>query len=69
MGLTESEIDEIAKDPDLTYPADARHGPDRTMHQRGRLCSVHGRDGTVITFLWSGRATRYEPWARSASTR
>ncbi len=64
MALTDEETAAVALDPELVYPADSRQGPDRKIHQRGRLCSVHGPDGIVITFLWSGRETGYRPWTR-----
>jgi hypothetical protein len=64
MALTDEETAAVALDPELVYPADSRQGPDRKIHQRGRLCSVHGPDGTVITFMWSGRETGYRPWTR-----
>ena len=64
MVLTDAEVDAVVNDPYLTYPADSRHGPDRTMHVRDRVCCVVGSDRTVITFGWSGQETGYEPWTR-----
>jgi hypothetical protein len=68
MCLTATEIERVANDPDLTYPADSRHGPNRQMRQKGRLCAVHGSDDIVITFLWSGNATQYAEWSRTAAS-
>ena len=63
FGYTIEEVHAVASDPHIVYPGDSRHGPDRTVHQRGRLASVHGRDGTIITLMPSGAATRFEAWS------
>ena len=64
MGLSDQEIVATTNQPEVCYPADRRHGHNRQIRKRGRLCAVHGQDGTVITFLWSGNATDYQRWTR-----
>ena len=63
FGYTIEEVHAVASDPDIMYPGDKRQGPDRMIHQRGRIASVHGCDGTIITLMPSGAATRFSEWS------
>lgn len=69
LGFTMEEVEAVALQPELVYPGDARQGHDRTVLQRGVIASVHSRDGTIITLMPSGIATRYARWEHQADCR
>jgi hypothetical protein len=66
MQVTLEEIEAAFSDPEVVHPCDARkYGPGRQMRKRGRLSLVCGADDVVITVLWSGESTGYQPWDRT----
>jgi hypothetical protein len=65
--MTDAEAEAVVNDPYLTYPADSRQGPGRTIHVRDRVYCVVGTDNTIITFGWSGQETGYQPWTRPSA--
>ncbi len=66
MQVTLDEIQAAYDEPEIKYPCDAKYGPGRQMHKRGRLLLVCGADDTVVTVLWSGESTGYQPWNRAS---
>lgn len=64
MQLTYDEIEAVSQHPDVRYPADSRQGEGRYIHRCGRLAAVVVPDVTIVTFMWSGRETGYQPWTR-----
>lgn len=68
MGVSSDQVRVALLDPETTYPADPKHGPNRFFACRDSIAVVYAPDGakllSAITVLWRGNSTNYEPWVR-----
>ena len=57
MRVSWTDIVEVLKNPEVTYPSPPSHGPGRLISLHGRLAVVHNGRGLVVTVLWRGHTT------------